>query len=79
MNDSPASLEQTLLALPRNERARMASRLIASLDDAAETDTAAVQAAWIEEADRRYRAYLDGKEPAYAADEVIRDLLREND
>jgi plasmid stabilization system protein ParE len=55
-------LETEALNLPARERADLAQRLFASLEneDAAE-DPATVEQAWVEEAERRYQRYLAGE------------------
>lgn len=67
-------LEAELLLLPANERARLAERLIVSLDE--ET---AIQEEWSKEIQRRLAALNSGEAAVTAADEVfsdIRDSLR---
>lgn len=64
-------LESELLSLSSSDRARLAESLIASLDEPSELDPAAVEQAWIEEAERRYQRYKAGEEPAHPADEVL--------
>jgi putative addiction module component (TIGR02574 family) len=51
-------LANRALQLPARQRARLAKRLLRSLDDAGEPD---VLDAWVQEAERRYRAYKQGK------------------
>lgn len=71
---SPAEeLEAAALSLPRAERARLAERLLASLDDEAEVDQA-----WREEVRRRLRMYREGAveaEPSSKVMEEARDRL----
>lgn len=52
MSDTTTLLEQAL-SLPEHERARLAARLLESLDENAQHD---VDAAWAEEIDRRCAA-----------------------
>lgn len=59
-------IESEALSLPRQVRARLAERLIASLDDDPE-----IERAWEEEAERRYQAYLAGEMEAFPATDVI--------
>ena len=69
-------LETEALSLPVAERARLVSRLVASLDQDADED---VELAWIEEAERRYQEVRDDPavaEPAAAAFQRARDALR---
>jgi putative addiction module component (TIGR02574 family) len=49
------------LALPPEERADVAAELLASLDEPAPADEAAVQAAWAQEIERRARRALSGE------------------
>jgi putative addiction module component (TIGR02574 family) len=61
------------LKLSRSDRAELTSRLIESLDDAEDGD---VEAAWIEEAERRYAEYRAGLVTARDGDDVFRDARR---
>lgn len=73
-------LESELLALSAEDRARLAERLIESLDDAPEDDPVEVERAWVAEAERRYTRYLAGDQSARPAEEVlarVRDLLKQ--
>ena len=54
--------------LTTQEKAALARTLIEELDG--ETD-GNVEAAWAEESERRYKAFLDGELEAVPADEVI--------
>lgn len=69
-------LEAEALSLPVAERARLVSRLVASLDEQADED---VELAWTEEAERRYQEVCENSaaaEPAAAAFRRARDALR---
>jgi putative addiction module component (TIGR02574 family) len=73
-------LESELMALSAQDRARLAERLLASLDDAADEDPGEVERAWMEEVDRRYQRYLTGEESARPAEEVlarVREVLKQ--
>ena len=64
------------LGLGVHERARLAERLIESLDELSEEEAAEV---WATEADRRLRAYRSGEVQGVPAEQVMRDaenLLR---
>jgi putative addiction module component (TIGR02574 family) len=61
-------LEHELLALPRKERAKIALRLIRSLDDGVEED---VGAYWKEELVRRSQEIDSGKARLIPAEEVF--------
>lgn len=62
--------EAQALKLPPTDRAALAERLIASLDNLSEQQN---EQLWIDEADRRYRAYKSGNITARSAEEVLSD------
>jgi putative addiction module component (TIGR02574 family) len=62
-------LEAQALSLPRRARARLAQRLISSLDPKVE---AGVDKLWLQEAERRLRELQSGKVTAIPAAKVIR-------
>jgi putative addiction module component (TIGR02574 family) len=64
--------EASALMLPPSERAALAERLIESLDALDDSET---ERLWVEEAERRYHAYRQGRLPARPADEAVRDAL----
>jgi len=69
-------LEDEALRLPADERARLAQKLILSLDD---LSSAELDEAWLAEADRRARELDRGEVQPISADEVrrkARALLR---
>ena len=69
-------LEEEALRLPADERARLAQKLILSLDDLSSAELAE---AWLVEADRRARELDRGEVQPIPADEVrrkARALLR---
>ncbi len=66
---STEQIEWELLKLPASERARLAERLIASLDEEAEVDRA-----WIEEARRRDEEFDSGAVAALALEDSLRDI-----
>jgi len=69
-------VEQAALNLPVEERARLVTRLVASLEG--ETDEE-VELAWAEETERRYQEALadpSATEPASQAFQRARDALR---
>lgn len=63
-------IEEEALRLPSRERARLAEHLISSLDE--EEDPEA-EKLWIEEAERRYREYKEGKVKAKPSDLVFKE------
>lgn len=62
-------LESEALRLAPAERARLAQRLIARLDD-----NATLEAAWYDEAERRLEAIESGRLAEIPADEVFEEL-----
>ena len=70
MARSVAELENEAKRLSVQERARLAHQLIASLDVGEDED---VEEAWLEEAERRYQAYRQGKLTAKPADKVLHE------
>ena len=69
MTTPARELESKALRLPRKARARLAQRLISSLD--AEVD-AAIDKLWLREAERRLRELKSGKVAAIPAAKVVR-------
>ncbi|MDP9352790.1 MAG: addiction module protein [Chloroflexota bacterium] len=78
MSLSLKELEAEALHLPAEQRADLAQRLFASLEDEDTLEDAAeVEQAWIEEAERRYQRYLAGETQAVpAADALARVRTR---
>lgn len=69
-------LTQQALGLGLDERARLAERLLESLDGLTEAEMARL---WLDEADRRIEAYRAGTMTTIPADQVlgeVEDLLR---
>jgi putative addiction module component (TIGR02574 family) len=71
MSKSVAQLEQEARHLPIQDRALLAQHLIASIDPGEDIDA---EAAWLEEAERRYQAYRQGKLTAKPADQVFQEV-----
>ncbi len=71
MRFTAEELEAEALSLSRSERARLAGRLIASLDEDAE-----IEQAWIVEAERRLDAYRNGEIEAVSAEEALQEARR---
>jgi putative addiction module component (TIGR02574 family) len=71
-------LEAEARHLSAAERAELAQRLFASLEDEDSFEAEAkVEQAWLEESDRRYRSYLAGEtQPVPAADALARVRAR---
>lgn len=61
-------IQNAALNLSSQERAFLADRLLSSLGDDVLTD---IDAAWIEEAERRYQEYKDGKRQGISAQDVF--------
>jgi len=70
MSDPTKDLESEALRLPAEARARLAERLLASLDS--ETD-AEIEELWLTEAERRLDELESGRATGIRADEVVAD------
>jgi putative addiction module component (TIGR02574 family) len=66
---STEQIEQELLKLPLAERARLAERLIASLDEDAE-----VEAAWIAEVRKRDEELVSGAVEGIPLEDALRSI-----
>jgi putative addiction module component (TIGR02574 family) len=69
MADPVRRLESQALKLSPKARARLAERLVSSLDDHADPDS---ERLWLEEAERRLDELLSGKVVGISSDEVFR-------
>lgn len=69
MTKPARELESKALRLPRRERARLAQRLISSLDRDVDAD---VDKLWLQEAERRLAELKSGKVAAIPAEKVLR-------
>ena len=69
MQQSLEEIESTVLALPREDRARLAERLMDSLDD-----EASVEAAWRATVRRRVEELRNGTARVVDGDEVFESL-----
>ncbi len=69
MTQPARELESKALRLPRRERARLAQRLISSLDPKVDAD---VEKLWLREAELRLRELKSGKIAGIPAEKVIR-------
>lgn len=65
----PSALAKQALDLPIKERAKLAQRLLASLDDLSEPEA---EKLWVIEADRRAKEIKDGKVKSVSAEELER-------
>lgn len=70
MSKSVAELEREARRLSEQERALLAQHLIASIDPGQDVDA---EAAWLEESERRYQAYRQGKLTTKPVDQVFRE------
>jgi len=73
MAHSAAEIEDDALGLPAEERARLALRLLASLEETLESP-AEIEKLWIAEADRRFRELRDGVVQGIPARAVFAEL-----
>ena len=67
-------IESAAMRLPRAERARLAERLITSLDEDSE-----IERTWAKEIDRRVRELRSGKAQSIPGEQVfaeLKDILR---
>jgi putative addiction module component (TIGR02574 family) len=64
-------IKEEIFQLPSNERALLAEQLINSLDEEAEDPEA--ERRWIEEANRRYQAYKEGKVKGIPSNQVFEE------
>jgi putative addiction module component (TIGR02574 family) len=71
MNQATETVYQAALALPPENRADLAEKL---LDSLSERDQPAIDAAWVQEAERRLQAFDRGKIKALPGEEVMRSL-----
>jgi putative addiction module component (TIGR02574 family) len=62
-------LESEILRLPEEERERLARTILRTLEPDPE-----VERLWIEEAERRYQDYVEGREEAIPGEEAIRSI-----
>ena len=65
------TIEEEALTLPTAQRAELAQHLLATLDDVNEQEN---EILWMEEAQRRYRAYKAGIVPSRDAFEAIAEM-----
>ena len=65
----PRQIESEALQLPPRERARLAQRLLASLDPASDRDA---EQAWLQEAERRLDELESGAVAGISAEQVFK-------
>ena len=73
MSATLEQIEHEALNLPQQERAFLADRLLSSLEDDVLSE---VDIAWVEEAERRYQEYKEGKRKPVPAAEVFNEANR---
>lgn len=73
MKRDQTSIEEQAAQLPHRERARLALRLIESLEPGRDEDADEL---WLNEAERRLREYDRGSTQARDADEAISEMER---
>jgi len=71
---SAEDIENEALSLPKEDRTRLVMHLLDSIEERPISDPCQVEHAWLEEANRRYQAYLRGEEQAIPAEEAFSDL-----
>ena len=74
MKRNELSVEEQAARLSHRDRARLALRLIESLEPGQDED---VDALWLDEAEQRLRKYDDGSTQARDAEEAIADVKRQ--
>lgn len=79
MNRTAEEIEAEVLQLSATERARLAERLVASLEPGLAEDPRAIETAWLEEANRRYGMFVRGESNATPAEQVFDELLSARD
>jgi hypothetical protein len=72
-DEQSKSIEDQATQLPQRERARLALRLIESLEPGQDEN---VEELWLDEAERRLMKYDEGATEAEDADEAISDIER---
>jgi hypothetical protein len=73
MADSIAEIEDDALGLPAEDRARLALRLLASLEETVESPEE-IEKLWIIEAEQRFRELRDGVVRGIPARQVFAEL-----
>ena len=74
MKPDEQSIEDQAAQPPHRDRARLALRLIASLDPGEDED---VDELWLDQAEHRLRSYDEGVMPAEDAEEALSDIERD--
>ncbi|MEX0706389.1 MAG: addiction module protein [Woeseia sp.] len=74
MKPEDSSIEDQISRLPDEERARLALKLLESLEPGEDED---VDALWLDEAERRLKRYDEGVSEGRDAEEVISEIERQ--
>ena len=74
MQPEDSSIEDQIARLPSEERARLALKLLESLEPGEDED---VDALWLDEAEQRLKRYDEGVSDARDAEEVISEIERQ--
>ncbi len=64
------AIKREVMTLPVGARAELAEYLLSTLDDLAGEE---IESLWVEEAERRYQAYLEGRVSGRPATMVLRE------
>ena len=73
MPKNVAELEREALALPEEDRARLAERLLQTLAPGEDVDA---EEEWLAEAERRHREYQAGRMTARSSEQVLKDARK---
>jgi Putative addiction module component len=65
------AIETAAMKLPSQARSKLAAALLSTLDA---DDSIETERTWVEEADRRYRAYQTGRTTAVGAKQAIAEV-----
>ncbi len=74
MDSDPTTVAEDAIRLSHRERARLALRLIESLDPGKDED---VDELWLEEAERRLKAYDNGSSNARNIDDALSEIEKQ--
>lgn len=74
MSSDSTSIQDDAARLPHRERARLALRLIESLDPGKDEDVAEI---WLTEAERRLKAYDEGVTDARDIDDALSEIRQQ--
>jgi putative addiction module component (TIGR02574 family) len=76
MSGQATSALEAIMALPPEERVEVVEQILAHLDAEEErADQTEIDAAWVQESERRYQAYQRGEMKSVPIEEVL-DLLK---